>query len=716
MIRKYWEMGFSVIPVNGKHPAVGVTEHTRWAEEKQPESLIDFYENLPSTGWAMVTGRVSGVIGIDIDSVSRDMHDICPPSPYRKVGARGETRFFRWSPEFADLGTKVKVKRPNTGDPETGKEEALELLCNGHYTVMPPSLHPNTGKEYYWLGSELVDSEDAPPLTLAEWERCVDFVQSFNEGSSISKVELSGVFQSPPDEKRCPHGSQDRLKALCAALIEQKKSVDESVKDLLRYDQEHHKPITYFGDASRSDFKGDPYTSALGFYSSVLKFVNRKRKRNKQEPQIPGSIEVKSVNVDDLIKPEKGIEFPKSQGLIFTVQQYVLRVSRSKQDEMALGSSLAILSALASNRFHIAGRPAITHQYIMNVARSGQGKGAGFYIANKLLGPGTLEKYNLLGLRNYSSIAAFVEMLPAQRSRLDMIDEFGSLLESFSAGSQLSKEVESLLTEFYTNRGDYWKGHYTKTNGFKGGCYAPAVTLYANIQEDTLINNAKKSMIDSGLLSRFLYFSGKPDAEFNPTYNENVDVTELARECERIFPFYKIETTQPDGSIVLDAGRIEPVREVLTYGVGAVEYRNAIDSELYKKEQELEKADDITGSIFLSRFLQIAERIAIVNAVACDRREITREDYDYGINVVQASSSRSRNYLNVIGAAKMEKKILWAKKSLKKHGFMTHSKMLRNSHLESAEFQRLVKTMLESGLINEAKDSKTGNAGYQLTH
>jgi hypothetical protein len=298
-----------------------------------------------------------------------------------------------------------------------------------------------------------------------------------------------------------------------------------------------------------------------------------------------------------------------------------------------------------------------------------------------------------------------------------MIDEFGSMLESFSAGSQLSKEVESLLTEFYTNRGDYWKGHYTKTNGFKGGCYAPAVTLYANIQEDTLINNAKKSMIDSGLLSRFLYFSGKPDAEFNPYYNENFDVTELARECERIFPFYKLEGTQGDGSIVLDAGRVEPVREVLTHGVGAVEYRNAIDRDLYKKEQELEKADDITGSIFLSRFLQIAERIAIVNAVACDRREITKEDYDYGMAVVQAAAKRSSDSLRSVGAgSKIEKKIIWAKKALKKAGFMTHSKMLRNSNLDSAEFQKLIKTMLDSHVINEAKDSKTGNAGYQLTH
>ena len=439
-------MGFNVIPVNGKLPAEGVFDHTRWSEERQPESLIEKYEKIPSTGWAIVTGKSSNIVAMDIDSVSQDILSICPPSQYRKVGARGETRFFRWSPEF---DAKTKYMRPNTGDPESGKkEEGVEILCAGAYTVMPPSIHPNTGKPYVWSWIPLECATDAEILIIDDVNKIQDYIMSFSDIASAAGVELRGKFFSPQDERRCPHGSQDRLKAMCAALIEQNKSPEECVTELLKYDETHHFPITYFKDHSRSDCKADPYTNALQFYSSILGTINRRRVRRGLAPQIPTVEQIPTIELGLIVKKPE-IIFPQSDGLIYAIKSSIMRCSRSGgQDELATGAAIAICSTLASNRFHIEGRPAITHQYIMCVARTGKGKGAAVKIANALFYSEELKKYNLSGLPNYSSNAAFVEHLPTQRQRLDMLDEFGTILKGISGGSDLKKEMEGFCAPY----------------------------------------------------------------------------------------------------------------------------------------------------------------------------------------------------------------------------------------------------------------------------
>lgn len=699
MLRKLWERNLSVIPVCGKRPIIA--NWSIYSERLPTEQEIDLWESkYPYSGIGLVCGAASNIMCIDIDVDDAELKRICPQSNVVKVGRQGkETRFFQYN-------KNISLKHL----------DGVDILSDKSQTVIPPSIHPDTKKPYFYSTLDTLENTPAEDLPVID-EKDVNAIKDFLNKKSpphnqTSAINLVGKFIHE-DNTRCPHGSQARLKALCAALIEQRKTPNECVDELLKYDQQHHLPVGYFSDKTRSDCKADRFTNALNFYSSIYKTINTKRIRDGLEPQTP--IEVKTVNVSDLIKPKEiKHKFPESQGLIYTIQKMILGVSRSNQEEMALGSALAICSTMASNRFHIEGRPAITHQYIMNVARSGLGKGAGFYVANKLFGPSYLERYNLLGIRNYSSVAAFVQNLPIQRSRLDMIDEFGTVVEAFTNGSQIAKELESLLTELYTDRGDYWRGHFTKTNGNTGGCYAPAVTICANIQEAILVEAAKKSMIESGLLGRFLFFSGDTNADFNENYNTNLDVTDLSRECERLFPYHSLEGVLPDGTIITDPGKIEPIREPLIMDSSVKKYRKDLDRDLFEREKDLERQDDTTGAVFLSRFLQIAERIAITNAVCCDRREITRDDLDYGLSLVMASSARSSDYLRSIGATRNEKKQKWLTKHLRKHGFVSHSKLLKNSHLSSREFKDLIDTMLQSGVIIEFKDASTGLRHYKI--
>ena len=702
MIRKLWERELSVIPVgNNKRPLIN--EWSKYCETMPTEEEIERWELVfPNSGIGLACGAASGIIALDIDREDADFLAVCPISPIIKVGAPGrETRFFKYNKDI-----------------KTQHYTGWDILSDKSQTVLPPSIHPGTGKPYFYKTPDTLenyDKADLPELKESQIEEMRKISNKDGSGIDGKTVELKGKF-THTDTSRCPHGSQARLKALCAALIEQEKSIDEAVNDLLRYDFDHHSPVGYFSDKTRSDFKGDAKTSALSFYSSILKSINSGRIKRSLPPHNPSKTPI--IDVKDLINPVPIEErkMPECSGLIRDIQQTVLRISRSKQEDLALGASLAIMAAMTSNKFHIFGAPAITHLYIMNVARSGQGKGAGFHIASKLLGPGILEKHNLLGLRNYSSVPAFISTLPIQRSRLDMVDEFGSVIESFMKGTQLAKDTETLLSELYTDRGGHWKGHFTATAGWKGGCYAPAVTVYANIQEETLINKATKSMIDSGLLGRFLYFSGKFGAEYNFNFNDPIDVTDLANEINRVFPFYKLETVLPDGSVITDPGKVEPRREPLIFDVGLKEYRSMIDHEMYLIEDALAVDGKTSAASLLSRSVQIAERVAIINAVGCDRRTVTKDDLDFGLSVVKYSSRRSEDYLsNVSAGSNLERKIIWAKKSLKRISFLTHSKLLKNSHMDAGEFKKLIETMRQSEIIEEFIDQSNGAKCYRLT-
>jgi hypothetical protein len=712
MFRKYWERNLSVIPVKGKRPFLN--NWSKYCKILPTEAEIDEWERLykfPEYGVGLCCGPASGVIFIDWDTESPDLKSLVPPSLVVRVGSKGGGSAFLYTDDIPS----IKVERDNLGPNKHLKEkEGFEFLTTGRMIVLPPSRHPDTMREYFWLTRDTLENFDVcdlPKLSIAEVNEMISYVKCFKNTTK------AGNDLNLTVENNLAGSRNGRLTQIVCAIISQHpyKSDEEIAKEIYEHDEQEFGEKAYFKSKDRQHNQRARGNASL----AALLFAQEHRKRLIKKGLAVAYEEVKSISVESIVNPPPVKErvMPELSGLIREVQQTVLRISRSKQEDLALGASLAMMAAMTSNKFHIVGQPAVTHLYIMNVAHSGQGKGAGFYIANKLFGPGILERHNLLGLRNYSSVPAFISHLGAQRSRLDMIDEFGAVIESFTKGSQLAKDTESLLNELYTNRGDHWKGHFTATSGWKGGCYAPAVTVYANIQEETLVNKATKSMIDSGLLGRFLYFSGRDGAEYNFKFNEPIDVTDLAKEIDRIFPFYKIETVLPDGSIVMDPGMVDPVREPLVYAHGFQDYRTALDFEMYTKGEELRAQGDLSACTLLSRSVQMAERIAIINAVCCGRREITREDLDFGLNVFKYSSRRSEDYLNNVSAgSNSEKHALRLKKILKPVQSMSHSRLLRKSKLTADEFGKVIKTLKESEVIEELKDQTSGARHYRYKH
>lgn len=152
----------------GKAPGVRVGGEWRlahdwqkWCYEQVSAHLVRAWGRMIGTaedaGIGVACGR--GLICIDIDqeSLLDPILALLPPSPVQKKGRKGVSLFYR--------GDTEKIRSKNFRTPE--RVGLVDLLAEGKQTVLPPSIHPETGEPYFWWSdATLADYrlEDLPEL------------------------------------------------------------------------------------------------------------------------------------------------------------------------------------------------------------------------------------------------------------------------------------------------------------------------------------------------------------------------------------------------------------------------------------------------------------------------------------------------------------------------------------------------------------------------
>ncbi|RWI11506.1 bifunctional DNA primase/polymerase [Mesorhizobium sp.] len=152
---KYWALGKPAIPlrVGFKRPWIDawqVFADRMPTEREQREWLSQKGDG--NIGLPM--GSASGVVAIDVDSedprVLRIIEQLLPVSPWKRVGRKGAVYAFRFEGERT-----FRVKDSNGA-------MLLECLSKGTQIVLPPSIHPDTGKAYS-SNCDLIDVIGALP-------------------------------------------------------------------------------------------------------------------------------------------------------------------------------------------------------------------------------------------------------------------------------------------------------------------------------------------------------------------------------------------------------------------------------------------------------------------------------------------------------------------------------------------------------------------------
>ncbi|MCC3410564.1 MULTISPECIES: bifunctional DNA primase/polymerase [unclassified Microcoleus] len=181
-----------LVPVQGKRPY-----QKGWTSSQlnRLEILTELQAG-KATGVGLKLGH--GLLAIDIDGESADkllkklagensLADFSRTTAWTS-GRPGRKQCLFLVPE-ADWD-RIKYRKILTGvSGDDGKEECLEFRWGGgHQSVLPPSIHPSTGKPYEWINSPL----QSPPVQAPEWliELCENWHSEYVSDKELDLVRF----------------------------------------------------------------------------------------------------------------------------------------------------------------------------------------------------------------------------------------------------------------------------------------------------------------------------------------------------------------------------------------------------------------------------------------------------------------------------------------------------------------------------------------------
>jgi len=138
----YWGAGLPVIPLVERDKRPILNDWPQYGTTFPEESVRNHWTNMyPSGNLGLPFGSASGLCAIDIDLEQDDplfkaIMEKLPASPWHRVGKKGVGLIFKWS------GQKNFKLRDNDNN------MIVEFLGLGNQMVLPPSIHPETGRAY----------------------------------------------------------------------------------------------------------------------------------------------------------------------------------------------------------------------------------------------------------------------------------------------------------------------------------------------------------------------------------------------------------------------------------------------------------------------------------------------------------------------------------------------------------------------------------------
>lgn len=617
--------------------------------------------NLKNCGLGLIAGKSSNVSVIDLDTNCEEILKIIPPSPLIKKGRNLGSYFFQHMPDFKS--------KEVFGAREL--DDSVEFLNHNMLVVLPPSIHPTTRKPFVWSGEvkslKNFTPSQLPTIGTKELEaiqafykkkyKMDDFDAPSFEAPTSAVTDLDDVYPATFENGRlrCAHGSQDRIKRRAAQLIADHTPIEQAVRELVRYDLEHHTGLSYFQDKSRGrdSSSGDPHISALRFYSSLLGTINENRKRRGED-----SISIIHASTPKVIeenverKPKEENKMPEITGMMKTFVDYLNNYSISENTEIYLGASLAWLSMLVASRFAVKTAAFTTPANLMlwGVMPSGVGKDSPQTLLQDLLYP-----HGVLGAGSYKSAPSLIMNLKnifkekkgkaepellrkAQRENLMVIDECSSLFRLIAKGESYQQDMVETLNTLFSKSSGFFAGDQSVERGIRyGAAYNPYFTLMGFTTYNHFENITGSKIVGNGFFERSLVFIKNKKSKFNKTPFKDDEAFRKLRDFTD--SFLKMPVS------LADYGEFVPPEKEITTEVSYNEFPMTAQAEefLHKyRETMYEKEGEDIDESFFNRFGELATKVSLLHSISDGRSEIELSDVEWGVQLVEWCYSNAR--------------------------------------------------------------------------
>lgn len=460
-------------------------------------------------GIGLLLGKISGVWCLDIDTfdpkIRKQLNELIP-SKYKfclRLGNPGKfpSMFFKLTAPYEKARKFQYI--------------GVEILSTGNQTVLPPSIHPDFDQPYTWMKNPIWDCLDQLPEADEELlNKLIELNQKYKQiaKEAEKKGEGNGTGTWQGDTGRCAHNSHNHLSALMLALMYEKKSFPEIMRQLLEEDKKINSVVSYFQCPSRNWIRtaGDA-ESAKDKILNVTWFIRDAYMRHYNEEDMPKPTVVSSAEREfttpKLETPENTYKFkqiePHLTGFAGMLFDYIYNASAVQRSQFAWASSVVTISTLIGNRCSLEG--VHPNLFFFLVAPSGYGKNDPMQIPRDLLAASGLQDY--LGPEELTSENALLLSLQRHPIKLFSIDEGHG---AFSRESARGEQIMNTMAKLYTKGGSHYSGKilasYKQGKEGMGECFSPQINAMFATTQTGFENAIDSYFIKTGAGARFVYF------------------------------------------------------------------------------------------------------------------------------------------------------------------------------------------------------------------
>lgn len=662
------ERGLSVMPINAL-TGVAIIEGWQVFSDRLPtEEECDFWEeNFPVGdvfGIALVSGKASNAMVIDIDTDDPEVHKLVPKSEYGKRGLPGRASYiFQFNAKFNNISEHAT----NVG-----------LYHHGKYSILPPSRHRKFNGSYVVLGKDLFSITDTSDLPVLD---SIDFFDLLPKktSSEFDKKEGRNNF--------C-------VRAITAMRMEGK-SEDEIIDWIYDYDLKNHKP-RLFTDPKES-FRAKNEDDVRRCIHKMVTSVTRTLLQNGANVMLPSkknSIAI-SFGVDKF--EQRSVPVPSS-GIIPLFVAAANASSKFDITPLAVGGALSFLSAICANRVRY-GRtwPNI---YVVGLAQSGLGKGSIPDLIKELLG-GT----NLLGADMYRSSQSFIETLPEQPQRLDVIDEAAPFFDSMKSTASYTSDLSDVVNRLYSLSNSRFDGFSSVRHGKKtGACNNPCVSIYASTHQIGFLRALQGYLASSGLMPRFLIFEQSRLIRNVDKFSEEQVwsgiqlLKDFVRSHLDMFPMVYNDTLLFDASGPLNK---KPSPFALSITSEAKERLNNLDEEYIS---EMISLGDKSDSSYVARQQENLIKVAMLTSISKMRKKIEIDDVEYANDLVKSCFFNAQLIRGqIVNSGRVTGPISRIEACIRrKGGTIDRTDLMKCTDLKKRDLDESLEIMMESGRLHES--------------
>ena len=162
------------------------TDWPRFCNRLPTSTETEIWAKWPDAGVCIALG-FNDVVAVDIDTddpaiVAAIEAALGELSWVQKAGRKGRTLFYRAGPAVVSAAFSINGER------------VLDLLCHGKQTVVPPTIHKDTGRPYAWLSGSLehVAPESLPMLPDDIAERLAEALKPFGCEAPVERPQPVG--------------------------------------------------------------------------------------------------------------------------------------------------------------------------------------------------------------------------------------------------------------------------------------------------------------------------------------------------------------------------------------------------------------------------------------------------------------------------------------------------------------------------------------------